>query len=131
MEMPSLRGVLGVGLDLVDVPRFAGTLERQGDAFLRRVFTAAEREYCEAKRFPVPHFAARFAAKEAVSKAFGTGIGAEIGWLDIEVFHGPKGAPGVRLLGRGAVLAQDRSVREVLLTLTHTEQQAGALVVLQ
>ena len=76
-------------------------------------------------------YAARFAAKEAVAKAFGTGIGSALGWLDIEVAHGPTGAPMVRLLGKGAELALERGVREVLVSLTHTSVSAAASVVLQ
>ncbi len=75
--------------------------------------------------------AVRFAAKEAVAKAFGTGIGAELGWLDIEVGHAPSGAPLVRLLGKGAELAARRGVRSVLISLTHTTVTAAASVVLQ
>lgn len=131
METPKTSGVLGVGLDFVDVPRLAGVIERQGDVFLRRVFTELEQAYCAAKREPALFYAARFAAKEAVSKAFGTGIGAEIGLLDIEVFNLESGAPKVRLLGKGAELAQRRGVTEVLISLTHTSLMAGASVVLQ
>lgn len=131
--METLRpgGALGVGLDFVDVPRLAEVIERQGEVFLRRVFSEGERTYCEAKREPAIFYAARFAAKEAISKAFGTGIGAEIGWLDIEIFHLASGAPAVRLLGKGAELARQRGVREVLISLTHTSLMAGASVVLQ
>lgn len=118
-------------MDFVDVPRLAEVIERQGEVFLRRVFSEGERAYCEAKREPAIFYAARFAAKEAISKAFGTGIGAEIGWLDIEIFHLASGAPAVRLLGKGAELARQRGVREVLISLTHTSLMAGASVVLQ
>lgn len=131
MEASRLRGVLGVGLDFVEVPRMAEVIERQGELFLRRVFTEKERAYCADKREPAPFYAARFAAKEAVSKAFGTGIGGEIGLLDIEVDHHENGAPLVRLLGRGAELALKRGVTEVLISLTHTSFMAGASVVLQ
>jgi holo-[acyl-carrier protein] synthase len=123
--------VLGVGLDLVEVSRLEAVIERQGERFLQRVFTEQERAYCGSKKVPGPFYAARFAAKEAVAKAFGTGIGAEIGWQDIEVAHHPTGAPLVRLVGKGATLAQARGVTEVLISLTHTSQNAAASVVLQ
>lgn len=123
--------VLGVGMDLVEVHRIAKAIERQGAAFLKRVFTQREREYCEGKAKSAQHFAVRFAAKEAVSKAFGTGIGADIGFLDIEVNNQQSGAPGITLLGKGRLLAEARGVSEVLVSLTHTEQIAGASVVLQ
>ena len=123
--------VLGVGMDLVEVHRIAKVIERQGAAFLKRVFTQREREYCEGKANSAQHFAVRFAAKEAVSKAFGTGIGAEIGFLDIEVNHQKSGAPSVTLLGKGRLLAESRGVKDVLVSLSHTEQIAGASVILQ
>jgi len=75
--------VLGVGVDLVENVRIQHSLDRFGQRFLRRIFTAGEIEYCQSMKFPTRHFAARFAAKEAVSKAFGTGIGSAMGWKDI------------------------------------------------
>jgi holo-[acyl-carrier protein] synthase len=131
MEFTMSSRVLGVGMDLVEVHRIAKAIERQGGAFLKRIFTQLEREYCEGKAKSAQHFAVRFAAKEAVSKAFGTGIGAEIGFLDIEVHHRESGAPGITLLGKGRLLAESRGVSEVLVSLSHTEQIAGASVVLQ
>jgi holo-[acyl-carrier protein] synthase len=123
-------GVVGLGLDLVEVARMKAAIERQGDSFLRRVFTEGERVYCAAKAEPAVFYAARFAAKEAVAKAFGTGIGAAIGWLDIEVARDVAGAPQVRLLGKGADLAKSRCVGRVLISLTHTGGMAAASVVL-
>jgi holo-[acyl-carrier protein] synthase len=123
-------GVLGLGLDLVEVCRLERVIARQGERFLRRVFTNGEREYCAAKTEPAVFYAARFAAKEAVAKAFGTGIGAAIGWLDIEVVRESSGAPQIRLLDKGAALARSRSVARVLLSLTHTGGMAAASVVL-
>lgn len=131
MNAPESIGVLGLGMDLVEVPRLAGVIERQGEAFLRRIFTDQERAYCSSKSEPTPFYAARFAAKEAVAKAFGTGIGREIGWLDIEVTHLETGAPVVGLHGAGAELARRRGVRRVLVSLTHTGSTAGATVLLQ
>ncbi len=119
-----------MGVDLVEVLRLEAAIERQGEAFLRRVFTDGEREYCTAKAEPAVFYAARFAAKEAVAKAFGTGIGASIGWLDIEVVHDEAGAPQVRLLGKGTELAESRRVGRVLVSLTHTGGMAAASVVL-
>jgi len=124
-------GVIGLGIDLVDVGRFEEVVQRQGARFLERVFTEEERRYCASKQSPGAFYAARFAAKEAVSKAFGTGIGAEIGWLDIEVFHDAAGAPLVRLQGRGAELGARRGVTRILVSLTHTSLGAAASVILQ
>jgi holo-[acyl-carrier protein] synthase len=124
-------GVVGLGLDLVEVDRLGAAIERHGERFLRRVFTEGERDYCEAKSEPAVFYAARFAAKEAVAKAFGTGIGADIGWLDIEVVRNAFGAPAVHLAGKGAELAALRGVDRVLLSITHTRGMAAASVVLQ
>jgi holo-[acyl-carrier protein] synthase len=123
--------VLGLGLDLVEIERFQQVLNRQGERFVRRVFTKTEQDYCAAKHTPAMFYAARFAAKEAVAKAFRTGIGAELGWLDIEVAHDPAGAPVIRLHGKGAALATQRGVTEVLVSLTHTSSTAAASVILQ
>lgn len=122
--------VQGLGLDLVEVRRIEAVIGKQGEKFLRRVFTEGEREYCGAKAQPAVFYAARFAAKEAVAKAFGTGIGAAIGWLDIEVVRNELGAPQVRLWAKGAQLAANRRVARVLLSLTHTGGMAAASVVL-
>ena len=131
MEPKMSSRVLGLGMDLVEVHRIARAIERQGSAFVKRIYTEREREYCEGKANAAQHFAVRFAAKEAVSKAFGTGIGEKIGFLDIEVVHQQSGAPAIVLLGKARLLADSRGVSEVLLSLSHTEQVAGASVLLQ
>ena len=123
-------GVVGLGLDLVEVDRLRLVMARRGERFVQRVFTDGEQAYCDAKADPATFYAVRFAAKEAVAKAFGTGIGASIGWLDIEVVRNSVGAPGVRLLGNGASLAEQRRVRQVLISLTHAGGMAAASVVL-
>ena len=92
--------VLGVGVDLVETARIQHSLDRFGERFLHRIFTAGEIEYCQSMKFPARHFGARFAAKEAVSKAFGTGIGRAMGWKDIDVHRKPSGEPFVVLEGR-------------------------------
>src|SRR5256886_2057309 len=85
--------VLGIGVDLVECARIQHSLDRFGDRFLHRVFTGGEIEYSMSMKFPARHLAARFAAKEAVSKAFGTGIGKAMGWRDIDVRKKPSGEP--------------------------------------
>ncbi|MDR0535148.1 MAG: holo-ACP synthase, partial [Puniceicoccales bacterium] len=89
--------VIGVGVDLVEIPRIRALVERHGEAFLQKVFTQEERAWCMALGTPWPSLAARFAAKEAVSKAFGTGIGGELDWKSIGVSRTPSGAPFVVL----------------------------------
>ena len=122
--------VLGLGCDLCEVERLRGVWERQGDRFLSMTFTEGERAYCLRMRDPAPFFAARFAAKEAVSKAFGTGIGAELGWQSIEVAHGERGEPVVKLDAQGAALLAARGATGVMLTLSHTDTMAMAVAAL-
>lgn len=122
--------VLGIGLDLVEVQRIADSLEKHGERFLKRVFTQEEVAYAMGNKTPAVHLAARFAAKEAVSKAFGTGIGKYLGWTDVEVCRFPHGEPFVRMHGKGEQLCVERGVRRVLVTLTHTKSHAAANSVL-
>ncbi len=119
--------LIGLGSDLVDVARVAGVRERQGERFLSRVFTAEERAYCDGMKYPDKHYAARFAAKEAVSKAFTTGIGAELGWKSISVYHGSRHEPLVRLDEKGEALLKQVGGTHVLLTLSHTDTAAMAV----
>jgi holo-[acyl-carrier protein] synthase len=104
--------------------------ERQGDRFLDRVFTDEEKAYCAQMKFPHKHLAARFAAKEAVAKAFTTGIGRELGWRSISVYHGPRQDPRVRLDEKGAALLKQIGATHVLLTLSHTDSAAMAVAAL-
>lgn len=119
--------LLGLGSDLIDVDRIKGVLDRQGDRFLDRVFTEEERTYCFGMKYPHKHLAARFAAKEAVSKAFTTGIGAELGWKSISVYHGSRHEPLVRLDEKGEALLRQVGGTHVLLTLSHTDTAAMAV----
>jgi holo-[acyl-carrier protein] synthase len=119
--------MIGLGLDVVELDRFRRTLERT-PSFGRRVFTAAETAYSEARNDPTERFAARFAAKEAVLKAMGLGL-----WscplTDIEVVRAGSGAPSVALHGRGRELAVERGIDVWHLTMTHTDRIAVALAV--
>jgi holo-[acyl-carrier protein] synthase len=122
--------MLAHGVDLVDVHRFAELVERQGEALLTRCFTPAERGYADrsAKR-RMEHLAARFAAKEAVLKALGTGWAAGIGWTDIEVVNEPSGRPVLRLTGKAAELAAAQSLAGWTISLSHTATHAIASVI--
>jgi holo-[acyl-carrier protein] synthase len=95
------------------------------------VFTPGEIEYSQSMKFPARHLAARFAAKEAVSKAFGTGIGKAMGWKDIDVRRKPSGEPFIVLEGSAKKLAEERGVAAVWITLSHTEHHAMAMIVLE
>lgn len=119
--------VIGIGIDLVENTRMRDMLERWGARFKNRVFLPEEQSYCETKAFPFEHYAARFAVKEAVSKALGTGMGPLVSWLGIEVVRSPEsGAPSVRLLGRACEYASDRRVADILVSLSHTRHYAVA-----
>ena len=130
ISLPPGGVLIGLGADIVDVDRIRGVLERQGDRFLNRVFTEEERAYCFAMKHPHKHLAARFAAKEAVSKAFTTGIGAELGWKSISVYHGERKEPRVRLDEKGLALLAQVGATNVLLTLSHTDSAAMAVAAL-
>ena len=122
--------VRGIGTDIVECARVRGLVERHGDAFLQRVFTKEERDYCMALAKPWPSLAARFAAKEAVSKAFGTGIGAELDWTSIGVSRDANGAPSVVLDAKGSALLKARGGQRVHLSLSHVETLAIAFAVI-
>lgn len=123
--------ILGTGIDLIEVARIAASYERFGERFLARLLRPAEIAYCLTHAQPAPHLAARFAAKEAVAKAFGTGLGAALGWQDIEVVRRASGEPAVLLHDKGAALLAARGGRVVHLSLTHTAQHAAAVAVLE
>ena len=120
--------VLGIGVDLVECARIQHSIDRFGDRFLHRVFTDGEIEYSMSMKFPARHLAARFAAKEAVSKAFGTGIGKAMGWRNIDVQKRPSGEPFLVFSGPAQELAVERGVTSALITLSHTEHHAMASV---
>jgi holo-[acyl-carrier protein] synthase len=123
--------VIGLGVDLVECARIQHSLDRFGERFLHRVFTAGEIEYSMSMKFPARHLAARFAAKEAVSKAFGTGIGKAMGWRDIDVRKKPSGEPFLVFSGPAEELSRQHGVTSALITLSHTEHHAMASVVLE
>src|SRR5256885_15827882 len=123
--------VLGIGVDLVECARIERSLDRFGEKFLRRVFTEGEIEYSMSMKFPERHLAARFAGKEAVSKAFGTGIGKAMGWRSIDIRKKESGEPFLVFSGSAEELAAKRGVTSALITLSHTEHHAIACVVLE
>lgn len=127
IDLPPGGILLGLGCDLIEVDRIRGVMERQGERFLSRVFTAEERAYCDGLKHPHKHYAARFAAKEAVSKCFTTGIGTELGWKSISVYHGARHEPRIRLDAPGQALLQQLGGSHVLVSLSHTETSAMAV----
>ena len=122
--------LFGIGIDVVEVSRIEESIAEFGQKFLDRIFTANEQEYCQKQKRCAMHFAARFAAKEAVSKAFGTGIGKDVGWLDLEVLRKPSGEPEVVLGGRAREFAEQNKVAGIKVSLTHVEHYAAANAVI-
>ncbi len=130
LAMPGVEGQVGLGVDIVEIERMRRILTRT-PSFARKVFSEAERAYCDAKANPEVHYATRFAAKEAVVKALGTGFSEGIGVRDIEVRRTTKGRPYVVLTGRAREVAREQGVREMPLSLsfTHTEAVACAMAI--
>jgi len=123
--------ILGVGIDIIEVARIRSSYERFGERFLSRILHPNEIAYCLSHKVPAPFLAARFAAKEAISKAFGTGIGAQLGWQDMEVGRKESGEPFVILHGGGKKLLEERKGRVVLISLSHTQEHAAAVAILE
>ncbi len=123
--------IVGTGIDIAEVPRIAESIARFGERFLNRVFTEGEIKYCDSKANRVERYAARFAAKEAAMKALGTGWSHGVRWRDIEVRRQPGGRPTIVFHGKAAEFAAQLGTKNVALSLTHTEDQAFAQVILE
>lgn len=118
--------IYGIGIDIVDTARISHSIEEFGEKFLDRVFTASEQEYCGRMKFSERHYAARFGAKEAIAKAFGIGIGADLGWLDMEILRDSAGKPYVILSGHGKSFADAHGITSVMISLSHSDNHAAA-----
>lgn len=118
--------IISHGLDLIECERIEKVWREHRDHFLGRILTATERSYCEKHKDPVPRIAGRFAAKEAILKALGTGWRGQIAWTDIEITNDPAGQPHVTLSGHCRDVAAKLGVTKILLSITHTEKYAAA-----
>lgn len=118
--------IFGIGIDVVEVERIASSMAEFGERFATRIFTERERAYCDSQKRPEIHYAARFAAKEAIAKAFGTGIGKELGWLDMEIIRKESGEPSLLLTGAGKDFAELKGIAEVKISLSHAHHYAAA-----
>jgi holo-[acyl-carrier protein] synthase len=123
--------IVGTGIDIAEVPRIRQAMDRHGDRFLKRIFTAEEIRYCTSKANAVERLAARFAAKEAGMKAIGTGWRRGVTWKDLEVVRYPGQRPQLRLSGKAAEIALDLGCKTTHLSLSHTAEQAIAHVILE
>jgi holo-[acyl-carrier protein] synthase len=122
--------IVGTGVDIIETARIQSSVDEFGERFLNRCFWPDEVAYCRSMKFPALHFAARFAAKEAISKAFGTGIGQHLGWKDMEIRKRDSGEPYAVLHGKGEELAKIRGITEVFVSLSHCKDYAAAHAVL-
>lgn len=123
--------IVATGIDIVEISRMQEVFARRGERFRARVFTEAEIEYCESRASKSESYAARFAAKEAVMKALGTGWAEGIAWRDIEVVRASTGAPQLRLSGRALERFDEIGARKAHLSLTHSRDIAIAQVILE
>jgi holo-[acyl-carrier protein] synthase len=123
--------ILGAGIDIIEVERVERAYQKFGSRFVERLLRPGELAYCLSHKAPGPFLAARFAAKEAISKAFGTGIGAQLGWQDMEICRRESGQPYVVFHGKGQTLLAARGGQIVHLSLSHTEKHATAVAILE
>lgn len=118
--------VIGIGTDIVECLRIAQMIERHGELFISRVYTDHEIEYCQTRKQSTQHFAGRWAAKEAVLKALGTGWRRGISWRDVEVRNEPSGKPVVGLRGGAREVVEQLGIREMLVSISHCRSHAMA-----
>jgi holo-[acyl-carrier protein] synthase len=123
--------IVGLGIDIAEVARVKAAIERHGETFLRRLYTAQEQEYCERFKNKYERYAGRFAAKEAAMKALGTGWSRGVRWVDVEVVREKGGRPTIKLAGEAAHIADRLKVKNIVLSITHTADQAFAQVIFE
>ncbi|HUL32596.1 MAG TPA: holo-ACP synthase [Candidatus Eisenbacteria bacterium] len=123
--------ILGMGIDVAEVPRIQAAIEGQRERFLQRVFTVDEAAYCEQFKNKYERYAGRFAAKEAAMKALGTGWSRGVRWVDVEVVRQKGGRPTLVLKGEARKIADGLGVKNIALSITHTADQAIAQVIFE
>jgi holo-[acyl-carrier protein] synthase len=123
--------IIGMGIDMEEVKRVKGAIERQGERFLKRIYTDKERVYCEQFKDKYERYAGRFAVKEAAMKALGTGWSRGVRWVDIEVTRLPGRRPTLELKGEARKIADRLGVKNIALSITHTPKQAWAQVIFE
>jgi holo-[acyl-carrier protein] synthase len=123
--------IVGIGVDLIEIDRVKQTYLKQGSRFIQGLFTLSEAKYCLKKKDPYPSLAGRFAAKEAVIKAFGHGFSETWKWTDIEVTRAANGKPSVRLKASVEKLRKQRKIKHIHLSIAHSKRDATAVVILE
>ena len=121
--------ILGIGTDIIECPRIGKMIEHHGELFLRRVYTEREIRYCQARKHAIEHFAGRWAAKEAILKAMGTGRSHGIAWTNIEVRNGHDGRPQVLVCGAARETAVERGIGDILVSISHCRTYATAYAI--
>jgi len=122
--------IVGIGIDLVKNERIETAVERWKDRFLKRIFTPLERDYAFAFALPYPHLSGRFAVKEALLKAMGTGFSKGIRWAEIEILNNSQGRPEVRATGRVQELLKEQNVTQIHVSITHEAEYSIGQVIL-
>ncbi len=117
----------GLGNDIIEIDRVKSAHQEHGEAFLNRLFTEREQAYCKSCQDPYPRLAGRFAAKEAIAKALGSGFGAELSWKDIEILPDDKGKPVVHLSG---TIKEEHADSQILVSISHCKEYASAVAVI-
>ncbi|HXM94136.1 MAG TPA: holo-ACP synthase [Candidatus Dormibacteraeota bacterium] len=123
--------IVGMGVDIAEVQRIQAAIQRHGEVFLRRIYTPAERDYCDRFKNKFERYAGRFAAKEAAMKALGTGWRSGVRWVDLEVVRQTSGRPTLSLGGEAGKIAERLGVKNIALSITHTASQALAHVIFE
>lgn len=123
--------IVGTGVDLAETARIERTLAQHGERFSKRIFTPQEIAYCEKSKNRSERYAARFAAKEAAFKALGTGWGAGVRWLDVEITHRPSGKPELVLTGQAHEVAQQLGVTRMEVSISHSDRYVVAVVIFE
>lgn len=122
--------VYGSGVDIIEVERVKRAVKRWGDTFLKKIFTDNEIDYSQKRRFAYQHLAARFAAKEAVLKAFGGGWSRSLPWKDVEIINDKNGKPNIRLHGEAKRIYDKKSIEKIAVSMSHTKNYAVASAIL-
>lgn len=121
--------IVGLGTDIIEIVRIGEMIEKHGELFLQKVYTEAEIRYCQTKRGALQHYAGRWAAKEAIMKALGTGFTKGVGWQDLEVLNQRSGQPVVRLSGGAERVADLLGIDQILITISHCKAYATATAI--
>jgi holo-[acyl-carrier protein] synthase len=123
--------IIGIGIDLIEIQRIQSAYDRYRSRFLNRIFTPTEQSYCLSKKYPHPSLAGRFAAKEAIIKAFSYGFGGRWKWTQIEVIRDLHGKPDIQLAGIFETLRLQREIAKIHLSIAHSKHSATAMVILE